>query len=110
MIAKSREFLDHLPPQERVIIAADGRRCTILGTGTVQKVVEALTRINPRVLRSALLSLANAATSLMQMTRVVNEATLRERRVFTSPETLSAWLAEATTPKEQARLEMFLAR
>jgi hypothetical protein len=110
LVVTSKKFLDNLPPHERVIIATDWRRATILGTGTVQHVINAFARINPRVLRSAVLVMPDAATSIIQMTRVVNEARHRERQVFTASETLSAWLGEVTTPKEQARLDAFLTR
>jgi hypothetical protein len=52
----------------------------------------------------------NAPTSVMQMMRVVDEANYRDRRVFTSPIELGAWLSEVTTPMEQARLVTFLSR
>ena len=44
----------------------------------------------------------------MQLLRVVSERHTAVRQVFTSPETMGAWLAEVTTPKEQARVLAFL--
>jgi pimeloyl-ACP methyl ester carboxylesterase len=110
MVATSKDFLDHLPPHERVVIAADWRRCTLVGSGTIERVVEALARIHPRVLRSAILVMPSSPTAIMQMSRVVTEAKLRERQVFTHADTMHAWLAELATPKESARLEAFLSR
>jgi hypothetical protein len=46
----------------------------------------------------------------MQVVRLVSEAQLKVRRIFTSPNDLSEWLREVTTAEEQARLTLFLAR
>jgi hypothetical protein len=46
----------------------------------------------------------------MQLMRIVSEAKLPERRVFTSSEAQARWFEEVTTSDEQARLKTFLAR
>ena len=64
----------------------------------------------PYLLRSSNLVRADMPAALMQVMRLVSEARLPDRRVFTSPETQIQWLAEVTTPKELDRLKEFVAR
>ena len=64
----------------------------------------------PYLLRSSNLVRADMPAALMQVMRLVSEAQLKVRRIFTSPNDLSEWLREVTTAEEQARLTLFLAR
>jgi|CZKU01.1.fsa_nt_gi hypothetical protein len=64
----------------------------------------------PYLLRSSNLVRADMPAALMQVMRLVSEAQLKVRRIFTSPHDLSEWLREVTTAEEQARLTLFLAR
>ena len=109
MIAMVKNLLAPLSPHERIVIAADWRRCAVLGAGTAERAV-AMFNSNPRILRSGILIMPDSPTALMQVMRLVSEAKLADRRVFTSPEAQMQWLGEVTTPKEQARLGAFLAR
>src|SRR5579859_4020408 len=108
MIAMIKQVLDALPVDERVIIAADGRRSTVLGSGTADRALAMLAALNPRTLRSGILFPPDSPTALMQVMRLVSEAKLASRRVFTSPDELIAWLGEVTTPARHARLRAFV--
>jgi|CZKU01.1.fsa_nt_gi hypothetical protein len=110
MIAMMKSVLDQLPAHERIIVAADWRRCTVFGAGTAERAIAMFNASNPRTLRSAILIVPDSPTSVMQVMRLVSEARLPDRRVFTSPETQIQWLAEVTTPKELDRLKEFVAR
>jgi hypothetical protein len=96
--------------EKRVIIAADWRRCTILGTDAAERAGVMLTGVNPRILRSSILILPDSPTAVMQALRLVKESKNESRRVFTSPSDLVAWNAEITTPAELDRLTLFLDR
>jgi hypothetical protein len=110
MVALMKSIFDLLPAHERIIIAADWRRCTVMGPGTVERARAMFAATNPRVLRSGILISADSPTTVMQLMRIVSEAKLPDRQVFTSSEPHARWLEEVTTPKEQARLKVFLAR
>jgi hypothetical protein len=98
------------PDEARVIIVADWRRCTILGTGTAERAAVMLAGANPRVLRSSILILPDSATAMMQALRLVKESNNAGRKVFTAPADLIAWNAEIATPAELERLKAFLER
>jgi hypothetical protein len=98
------------PDVSRVIIAADWRRCTILGTETAERAGVMLTGVNPRILRSSILVLPDSPTAVLQAIRLVREAKNPSRRVFLSPADLIAWNAEIMTPAELERLKAFVGR
>jgi hypothetical protein len=110
MISMMRNAFASLPAHDRIIIAADWRRCSVLGTGTAERVNAMLNVANPRTLRSSILINPDSPTAVMQATRLVSEANFAERRIFTSAADQIAWLAEVATPKEVDRLKVFLAR
>jgi hypothetical protein len=98
------------PEEARVLIAADWRRCTILGTDTAERAAVMLAGVNPRVLRSSMLVLPDSPTAVMQALRLVKESNNTWRRVFTAAADLIAWNAEVMTPAEVERLKVFLER
>jgi hypothetical protein len=108
MIAASRRLLDPVPADERVIFAADWRRCVIMGAETAARVVDALVRMNPRTLRSGLLVMPNAPTAVMPMMRVSTRRSTES--AASSGRRSNSGLSEMTTPMEQARLVTFLSR
>jgi hypothetical protein len=110
VIAAMDALVAGVAPYERIITAADWRNCTVMGAGTAERAIVMLVRRNPQTLRSGCLIRPDSPTAVMQLLRVVSETHTAVRQVFTSPETMAAWLAEVTTPKEQARVLAFLAR
>ena len=95
-----------------IVVVADWRLCNqlVLATDLADGILGVMNMANPCLLRSANLVRADMPTALMQVMRLVNQAQLKVRRIFTSPHDLSEWLREVTTAEEQARLTLFLAR
>jgi len=110
MIALMSHVLGSLPAHERIIIAADWRRCNVFAPSTADRALGMLTRNNPRLLRSGILIRPDSPMALMQVMRLVGDAQSPDRRVVTSTEALITWLSPVTTPKELARLKVFLDR
>lgn len=98
------------PDEARIIIVADWRRCTILGTDTAERAAVMLAGVNPRVLRSSILIAPESPTAVMQALRLVKESNNPGRRVFTAKADLIAWNAEVMTPPELERVKVFLER
>lgn len=92
----------------RIVIAADWRACRLLTPPVAERVVQMLSRSNPRVERSAILHNPEQATSVLQVMRLAREAELPYRRVFTEAAEMKAWLGEILTPAERARLDRLL--
>jgi hypothetical protein len=67
-----------------------------------------LTRSNPRVSRSSILTLPERSLANLQVLRLVRESSTDQRRHFTSPVEQHHWLSEVLTGAEQARLAVFL--
>jgi hypothetical protein len=93
---------------ERVVIAADWRNQRIMNPQTAERTKAMLTGVNPRVLRSSILTLPENATTNMQVVRLVRESENPERRHFTDVAAMRAWLAEILRDDERARLAQFL--
>ncbi|HSY24396.1 MAG TPA: hypothetical protein VK841_19850 [Polyangiaceae bacterium] len=110
MIGLIAQVLGSLPAHERIIIAADWRRCTVFGPGTADRALVMLTKGNPRLLRSGILIRPDLPATLLQVMRLVSDAQSPDRRVVTSTEAMISWLMPVTTPKELARLKVFLDR
>jgi hypothetical protein len=67
-----------------------------------------LARVNPRVTRSAILTLPEDAMTNLQVVRLVREAQNASRRAFTDARDMTNWLSEMLSPAEGARLKKFL--
>jgi hypothetical protein len=102
---------DQVPNHESVVLVADWRRCdTLMGAGIADRAVEVLTRVNPRILRGALVLQPDSPTAIMQLVRIVKESNHPNWQIFTSTEALCQWLGEVTSPEERARLVALLDR
>lgn len=110
MVGLIAHVLGSLPAHQRIIIAADWRRCSVFAPSTADRAISMLTRNNPRLLRSGILIRPDSPTALMQVMRLVSDAQSPDRRVVTSIEAMISWLSPVTTPKELARLKVFLDR
>jgi hypothetical protein len=91
MIARVKEQLDTVPEPTRLVSAADWRACRVLTQDVSERAVGLLISMNSRVERSAILHEPTQATSVLQVARIVREANLANRRVFTDP----TWSANA---------------
>jgi hypothetical protein len=109
MIAMITEKVATLPPGEKYTIAADWRAVQIMPPETAARAREMLAAVNPRVVRSGILTLPEDPLKNLQVIRLIREAENVNRRHFTSAKEMQAWLSQVLTPTESARLGTFLA-
>lgn len=93
---------------EKAVIVADWRTAPVLHPPVAHAMLQASLAENPYVERSALLHSPTQATSILQLFRLVKEAAHQDRRVFTEPAELCAWLDESLSAGERLRLREFL--
>jgi hypothetical protein len=108
MIAMIAAELARVPPATRILIAADWRQCSVFTPSVAERATQMLTGGNPRLERSAILHDPGQPTSVLQVFRLAREAKLPNRRVFTNPDEMRAWLAEVSQPDELTRLDLLL--
>lgn len=108
MIEMIRTEYARIAEPTRIVIAADWRACRVLTPAVSERVVAMLVASNPRLERSAILHNADQATSVLQVLRLVREAQLPHRRVFTDANEMEDWLGEVITPVERARVKALL--
>ena len=105
MIAKN---VATLSTDEGYAIAADWRAVHVMSPDTAARAREMMAATNPRVTRSAVLTLPENPTTNLQAVRIIREAENPNRRHFTSTTEMHAWLSEVLTPEESRRLKTFL--
>jgi len=105
MIAKN---VATLPASEKYAIAADWRAVHVMPPDTAARAREMMAATNPRVTRSAVLTLPENPTTNLQAVRIIREAENPNRRHFTSTTQMHVWLSEVLTPEESRRLKRFL--
>lgn len=98
-----------LRDDEKFVIAADWRAVQVMSPETAAHAKHMLLRMNPRLVRSAILTLPENPTTNLQVIRLVREAENEQRRLFTAPHELQAWLSEVLSREALARLRTFLA-
>lgn len=109
MIAMLGATVAKAPAGSRLVIAADWRMCGVFTAAVAERAIQMLSGPHMQsVERSAVLHRADAATSVMQVFRLVREAQYAFRKVFTDPAPMEAWLGELLTPAERQRLTAFL--
>jgi hypothetical protein len=108
MIAMMVEQFARLPEPTRIVIAADWRACRTLTQPVAERVAQMFEYGNARIERGGLLHDARQATSVLQLFRLVREASLPSRRIFTDLRELEDWLAEVLTPEERERVRALL--
>ena len=108
MIHMLQRNVASLTLDEKVVIAADWRAVQVMSPDTAARAKEMLAGVNPRVIRSAILTLPENPLTNLQVVRLIREAENRARRHFSEPSALTAWLAEVLTPVETERLRAFL--
>jgi hypothetical protein len=111
MIAMLAKAPSMAPRGEQLVIVADWRMCHTFTPSVAARALEMLTAPHMQhVERSAILHRAAAATSVMQVFRLVREAGFPYRRAFTDPVELAAWLGEVLDDAERGRLRAFLSQ
>jgi hypothetical protein len=108
MIASLRSVMDAAPPNTKFVIAADWRTMNIMSPETAVRAREMFLFVNPRLMRSAVLTAPEQSVANLQVVRLVREAENEVRRIFTDARKHHDWLAEVLTPPELARLNEFL--
>jgi len=107
-IARVKSAMAAVPPETRVVIAADWRRVPVMSERVAARAVSLLTTTSDRIERSGILALPDSATALMQFFRLVRESEHPSRKVATSIPELEDWLMPLLTPSEIKRLVEFL--
>jgi hypothetical protein len=108
MIALMQSHFGKLAAGERCVIVADWRDVRMMSPETSVRAREMLSRANPRVIRSSILTLPERSLANLQVVRLVREADSDQRRHFTNAVEQHRWLSEVLTEPEQARLAEFL--
>src|SRR5260221_6857307 len=104
MIAKSSAEFAKLEPQQQVMGAADWRPCKLFTPEVAERARQLLVGVSPHVERSGILHRADQAVSVLQVFRLAKESKFANRRVFTEPAQMEAWLGELLDLHERARL------
>jgi hypothetical protein len=107
-IERVKNVMAGIPPETRVVIAADWRHLPVMSAPVAARAVKLLTTTSDRIERSGILALPDAATALMQFFRIVRESEHPNRKVVTSTSELEKWLVPLLTPAESKRLADFL--
>jgi hypothetical protein len=110
MIVMIRSAVALVPEPTRLIIVADWRKCRLFSEQVATRAVAMLTGSAERIERSAILHGTDHATSLLQVFRLVKEASQTHRQLFTDRRELERWLGELLNEAERARLHAFLSK
>lgn len=94
--------------QAPLVIAADYRQARVLSASQAAELSAMFRRHNDRIQRSAILASDQSATAVLQLSRVVREANLPDRRSFRDPAEAERWLGEILGDEERGRLHRFL--
>lgn len=93
---------------EPCIVWADYRRARFLLEDDAARLTEIYRRFNSNIERSAILVSATSAVAVLQIERVIREAKHPSRRAFRDANEAAAWLDEALSPPERARLRVIV--
>jgi hypothetical protein len=97
-----------LPEGTQIVTVTDWRYCPVMSEDAASFALTAMTRNNPRVLRSGALASRGAPIAVLQFLRLVRQSKLDSRRLFFDQDALTLWLGEVLTEAERARLTEFL--
>lgn len=90
------------------VTVADWRACPVMSPEAAQRLAHHIARTNARTERSAALAVQTAPVTVLQFMRVIREAGLPDRKLFSDEEELIGWLGEVLTREERQRLREFL--
>lgn len=102
-----RQLATIRPGQQHVTVA-DWRACPVMSPEAAQRLAHHIARTNARTERSAALAVQTAPVTVLQFMRVIREAGLPDRKLFSDEEELIGWLGEVLTREERQRLREFL--
>jgi len=93
----------------RPILCADHRPVAIYAQPVAERLIEVFTQMNARLERVAVVVARSNATLVMQLNRIVREASYAARRVVHEVDDAYAHLAPVLEPEELASMREFLA-
>jgi hypothetical protein len=108
VIRMTSDNLKTLPRSGKFVAAADWRAVRLMSPETAARAQQLLQSTNPRLERSAILTLPESPLTNLQVVRLIREAENADRRHFVSAAEMHAWLAEVLTEDESSRLATFL--
>lgn len=94
-------------PHPRIFICADHRAVHIYPPEAAARLIDMFTGLNPRIERAGLLVSPTNAILVMQIERIVRQASDDRRQVFTGAAAWSSFLGESMTDDEKQRLRTF---
>jgi hypothetical protein len=94
--------------QEPRIVCIDASHMSVLDPARSARILEALRRPSPGVLRRAFLLPEGGGVVALQVARFIREAQMTDIKAFSDQRLLLAWLDEVLTPPESQRLREFL--
>lgn len=92
----------------RYVSVVDLRGSRVFPPNVTDRLIDLMTRANPKLERSAFL-LPESAILGLQAERAIQEVGSGERRVFRDPDELESWLHDILNELERQRLTRFLA-
>jgi hypothetical protein len=108
MIQMIRSNMTRLGPNDKMVIVADWTTVHVMNPETAARAREMLATVNPKVARSSILTAPENPTTNLQVVRLIREAQNADRKHFTEPKPLEAWLSPVLSAPEVARLRTFL--
>lgn len=97
-----------VPIGVQLVAVTDWRHCPVMSSDAAEEALVAMTKNNPRVLRSGALASHESPIAVLQFLRLVRESRHESRRLFFDEDELTRWLGEVLTDAEKARLTEFL--
>lgn len=98
-----------LPPGAPHVTVVDWRHCPLMAPDAAKHMLELIQGTNANTTRSAALASPDSPSAVLQFVRLIREADLPDRKLFTDRDELYDWLAETLTNDERLRLKAFLA-
>jgi len=98
-----------LPADVHHVTVVDWRHCPLMSPEAAEHMLKRIASVNSSTERSAALAREDAPLAVLQFVRLIRDANLPDRKLFTDASDLYHWLAEVLTPLERLRLKDFLA-
>lgn len=108
MIGMLGSAMARKPAGRGAIIVADWRAQRLMSPAVAERVSFMLSRNNPSIDKSALLTPPTSALTAMQVVRLVREAENAQRKAFEDAADAIAWLSAALSDDELRRVTAFL--
>jgi len=97
-----------LPADVHHVTVVDWRHCPLMSPEAADHMLQRIASVNSSTERSAALARDDSPLAVLQFVRLIRDANLPDRKLFTDANELYHWLAEVLTPSERVRLRAFL--